>query len=161
MNLYTWIKLLHIISATLLFGTGLGIAFFMLKAHLSGSKEAMRITTQHVVIADWIFTAPAVIIQLSTGLWLTSQLGISYGSAWFISVVSLFIIIGACWLPVVSIQIRIRDIINGKGPVREYRRLMKIWVALGIPAFLSVLILFYLMVFKVGANWIIVAWETG
>ena len=161
MNLYTWIKLLHIISATLLFGTGLGTAFFMLKAHLSGNREAMRITTQHVVIADWIFTAPAVIIQLSTGLWLTSQLGISYGSAWFISVVSLLILIGACWLPVVSIQIRIRDIINGKGPVREYRRLMKIWVALGIPAFLSVLILFYLMVFKVGTNWIIVAWEAG
>ena len=62
MTLYLWIKLLHILSSTVLFGTGMGIAFFMLKAYLSNNDEAMEVTTRHVVVADWLFTAPAVVM---------------------------------------------------------------------------------------------------
>jgi uncharacterized membrane protein len=153
MALYSWIKLLHILSATLLFGTGLGTAFFMFRAHLSGNAEAMRVTTRNVVLADWLFTTPAVIVQLGTGLWLTWQLGIPFGSAWFVAVVSLFVLVGICWLPVVWIQIRMRQIIDAGGGPEDYKSLMRAWVALGVPAFMSVLVLFYLMVSKAGATY--------
>jgi uncharacterized membrane protein len=148
---YLWIKLLHILSATVLFGTGIGTAFFMLKAYLSKNEQAIAVTTHHVVMADWLFTAPAVVIQLASGLWLTSRLGIPFDSVWFVTVISLFIFVGACWIPVVWIQIRIRDLLAGGASRDDYRMLMRVWAALGLPAFGSVLMLFYLMVAKTGA----------
>jgi len=152
MDIYLLVKLLHIISASVLFGTGVGIAFFMLKAHLSGNREAIAITTLNVVLADWIFTTPAVIIQAVTGLWLTLRLSIPLNSIWFISVITLFIIVGCCWIPVVKIQIRIRNIISKGGDLAEYQGLMRTWVALGIPAFLGVLVLYFMMVTKMGVG---------
>ena len=148
MNLYLTVKTLHVISATILFGTGLGTAFFMLRAWLGGSQEVMKSTAASVVYADWFFTTPAVVMQLATGLWLTSQLGISWGSLWFVLVVTLFAAVGLCWLPVVWIQIVVRDrLLRGAG-VDECRPLMRLWFVLGVPAFLAVLVLFWLMVFK-------------
>ena len=150
MTLYLWIKLLHVLSATVLFGTGMGIAFFMLKAYLSNNDEAMAVTTRHVVMADWLFTTPAVVIQLLTGLWLTNMLNMSFGSSWFIAVIGIFIFVGICWIPVVRIQIRIRDLIAAGASRDDYRKLMRIWAALGVPAFGGVLVLFFLMVSKTG-----------
>ena len=152
MTSYSPIKLLHIISASIIFGTGIGIAFFMLRAHLSRNPEAMAVTTRNVVLADWIFTTPAVIIQAVTGLWLTLRLSIPLGSVWFVSVISLFVFIGICWIPVVHIQIKIRNIIASGGEMADYQTLMRTWVALGVPAFISVLILFVLMVTKIGVG---------
>jgi len=151
MNLYLWIKLVHILSATVLFGTGMGTAFFMLKAYLSQNDQAMKITTNTVVMADWVFTTPAVVIQLATGLWLTSKLNIAYDSSWFVAVISLYALVGLCWIPVVWIQIRIRDLIAGGSARDDYRQLMRVWMALGVPAFGSVIVIFYLMVSKLGA----------
>jgi uncharacterized membrane protein len=151
MNLYLWIKLVHILSATVLFGTGMGTAFFMLKAYLSQNDQAMKITTNTVVLADWLFTTPAVVIQLATGLWLTSKLNIAYDSSWFVAVISLYALVGLCWVPVVWIQIRIRDLIAGGSARDDYRQLMRVWMALGVPAFGSVIVIFYLMVSKLGA----------
>lgn len=151
MTAYLWIKLLHVLSATVLFGTGLGTAFFMLKAWLSDNDDAMAVTAKNVVTADWIFTTPAVVIQLATGLWLTRQLDISFASVWFVIVISLFVFVGACWIPVVWIQIRIKTLLERGADRREYRNLMRAWIALGIPAFAGVLVLFYLMVSRTGA----------
>ena len=151
MTLYLWIKLVHILSASVLFGTGMGTAFFMFKAYLSKNDEAIAVTTCNVVMADWVFTTPAVVIQLVTGLWLTDKLNISFTSTWFIAVIGLYILIGICWIPVVWIQIRIRDLIAGGANRDDYRKLMRTWIALGVPAFASILILFFLMVAKVGA----------
>jgi len=151
MSLYLWIKLLHILSATVLFGTGMGTAFFMLKAYLSHNDQAMKITTGTVVMADWIFTTPAVVIQLATGLWLTSRMNIAFDSSWFVAVISLYAIVGLCWMPVVWIQIRIRNLIADGAAREDYKNLMRAWVALGVPAFSAVLIIFYLMVSKLGA----------
>jgi uncharacterized membrane protein len=151
MTPYLWIKLLHILSATVLFGTGMGTAFFMLKAYLSANDEAMAVTTKSVVLADWIFTLPAVVVQFATGLWLTQHLNISMDSAWFSTVLGLFVFVGACWVPVVWIQIRIRDLIAAEAGSDSYRKLMRWWVALGVPAFAGVLIILYLMVSKTGA----------
>ena len=151
MTLYLRIKLVHILSASVLFGTGMGTAFFMFRAHLSKNDEAIAVTTRNVVMADWVFTTPAVVIQLVTGLWLTEKLNISFSSTWFIAVIGLYILVGICWIPVVWIQIRIRDLIAGGANRDDYRKLMRMWTALGVPAFASILILFFLMVAKVGA----------
>jgi len=151
MNLYLWIKLVHILSATVLFGTGMGTAFFMLKAYLSRNEHAMKVTTNTVVMADWIFTTPAVVIQLATGLWLTEKMNIAYDSSWFVAIISLFALVGCCWIPVVWIQIRIRNLIAGGSDRGDYRKLMRAWVVLGVPAFGAVIAIFYLMVSKLGA----------
>ncbi len=151
MTPYLWVKLVHVLSATILFGTGIGTAFFMLKAYLSENDEAMAVTTRSVVMADWMFTTPAVVVQLLSGLWLMDKLGISFGSPWFIAVISLYVFVGMCWIPVVWIQIRIRRLIAGGAGRADYRGLMRVWVALGAPAFASVLVLFFLMVSKTGA----------
>lgn len=144
------VRLVHIVSASILFGTGLGIAFFMLRAHLSGNEEAMAVTTSNVVLADWIFTTPAVIVQAITGLWLTYKLSLPMDSLWFVLVITVFVLVGLCWIPVVRIQIRIRNIIAIGGRPDEYQGLMKLWASLGIPAFLGVLALYFLMVSKWG-----------
>ena len=148
MDPYLAIKLLHIISATILFGTGLGTAFFMFQAYRSGNEEAMKSTTATVVLADWLFTTPAVIVQLATGLWLTYRLGIPYTSLWFVLVIGLFCLVGACWLPVVWIQIRLRNLIAAGSGIDECGPLMRVWIALGVPAFTAVLVLFGLMVYR-------------
>ena len=152
MDTYYLLRLIHIISATVLFGTGLGIAFFLFMAKRSGNSQAIRITAQHVVLADWIFTAPAVVVQAVSGYLLMQHLGYSFISLWFYTVVALFILVGLCWLPVVYIQIKIRDITkNHTANVTlfpPFQRLMALWTLLGIPAFTSVLILFALMVYK-------------
>ena len=158
MTLYFVIKVVHILSATLLLGTGIGTAFFMLSAYRSGDATALRITSRHVVLADWLFTAPAIVLQLATGLWLTSFLGIPYRSAWLVAALSMFALVGACWLPVVWIQIRLsRMIAPGAGDTlpRRFAVLMRAWVALGVPAFVLTVLLFCLMVFKPGITWIL------
>lgn len=151
MTTYLWIKLIHILSATVLFGTGIGTAFFMLRAWLSDSDAAMLETSRHVVQADWFFTAPAVIVQLLTGIWLTHNLSISFTSIWFVTVISLYIFVGACWIPVVWIQIRVSRLLEQGASRDSYKNLMRTWIALGVPAFAGVLALFYFMVSKLGA----------
>lgn len=157
MSAYLWLKLVHILSGTLILGTGLGIAFFMLKSYLSQNVEALRVTTQTVVTADWIFTTPAIVIQLISGFVLVDQLGVPYGSAWFIWVICIFVFVGLCWIPVVIIQIRIRKILDDGGKISECAGLMRLWVLLGIPAFTGVVVLYYLMVSKYGMETIIFA----
>jgi uncharacterized membrane protein len=101
-------------------------------------------------MADWLFTTPAVVLQLVTGLWLTSRLSIAYDSPWFVAVISLYLFVGLCWVPVVWIQIRIRNLIADGRPRDDYRNLMRAWGALGVPAFAAIIGIFYLRVAKTG-----------
>ena len=147
---YFLLKTLHILSAVVLMGTGSGIAFFMLMAVLSRSQETIRHVSRIVILADWLFTAPAVLVQLITGVWLMSLLNVSFTSPWFLTVAALFILIGCCWLPVVWIHYQLHReacMENGFLSVR-FKRLMRLWIALGIPAFAAMLVLFWLMVAK-------------
>jgi uncharacterized membrane protein len=149
---YTFLKTLHIVSAMLLFGTGLGTAFYLWMAHRSRDIHALRITAGHVILADWIFTTPAVITQVMTGALLMDHLGWSFMSLWFVTVISLFLFVGACWVPVVVLQYRIRDFAMSAASYEslpaQYHQLMYLWVGLGVPAFSVVLLLFALMVYK-------------
>jgi uncharacterized membrane protein len=153
MNLdYSLLKTVHIISATLLYGTGLGTYFFMIRASRSGNTQALRVTAATVVLADWVFTTPAVIVQFVTGLLLMERLGISYASGWFLAVMALFVFVGALWLPVVWIQIMLRNLLRELPPdaalPARFSRLVRIWEGLGYPAFLSGIGVFALMVYK-------------
>lgn len=152
MDSYLILKLLHVLGAVVITGTGAGIAFFMLMAHRSSNIAAIAVTARHVVLADWIFTTPAVVIQFVTGILLMQRLGYSFSSTWFLLVISLFVFIGLCWIPVVFIQYKLKSLANlalDSGQLQpRFHHLMRMWTCLGIPAFLSVLVIFWLMIFK-------------
>lgn len=150
---YLWVKWLHILSSTLLFGTGLGIAFFFWLAHRRGDARVIAETARTVVIADACFTAPAVVVQFFSGLWLAYRLGLPFELFWLKTALVLFFVIGACWLPVLWLQLRARDLArvaarDGTPLPPAYHRTMRWWFWLGWPAFLSVLAIFWLMVLK-------------
>lgn len=152
MDNYLILKLLHILSAVVVAGTGTGIAFFMFMANRSNDPKAIYLTAKNVILGDWVFTVPAIAMQLVTGLLLMKHLGYSFNSPWFYWVIGLFILIGACWLPVLRIQYRLRDIagasLDDETIDAAFKRLMRLWTMLGIPAFAAILIIFWLMVFK-------------
>ncbi len=150
---YLTLKWIHILSATVLLGTGAGIAFFMWMAHLTRCPRTIAATARVVVIADTIFTAPAVVVQLLSGLWLTQLLHLPLSTFWVQTALILFFVVGACWLPVVWLQARARNL--ARQAVKEntdlspaYYRTMRIWFWLGWPAFISVIVIFWLMVHK-------------
>ena len=151
--MYLSLKLLHILSSTVLFGTGLGTAFSMWRAHSSADPRVVAAVTHNVVLADWWFTTPAAIIQPITGFALVHLAGFSLSSTWLGLTLALYIFVGACWLPVVWIQLRMRDlarkaVADGRPLGSQYHRYFRIWFLLGWPAFLSVVVIFGLMVFK-------------
>ena len=150
---YLIVKWLHILSSTFLFGTGIGSAFYMLFTSISSDVRAIAVVSRHVVLADWIFTATTVVIQPVTGIYLIYVAGFPWQSAWIVWSVGLYFFAGACWLPVVWIQMRMRDMAqvaardNTELP-QQYWRYLRLWVALGIPAFFALVIVFWLMVAK-------------
>ncbi|AKS41251.1 DUF2269 family protein [Wenzhouxiangella marina] len=150
---YFTLKLIHILSATVLFGTGLGTAFAMWRADASGDIRAIAVVSRNVVLADWLFTTPAVIVQPLTGFWMLHLLGIPMSLTWVWLSLLLYVAIGLCWIPVVFIQLRVARLsaelaAAGQAPDLAYRRLMRAWYALGWPAFLATIGIFGLMVFK-------------
>lgn len=156
MENYILLKFIHIITATFLFGTGIGTAFFMLMAYLSKDIETLKRTTNHVVLADWLFTAPSVVLQPITGIALMWILHYGFNTLWFALVVGLYLLIGCCWIPVVYIQYQLRNQVKKLSPhdrlPASYQRLMCWWIALGIPAFIGVMLLYWLMVSKWGLS---------
>jgi len=150
---YALIKTLHILSLVLLFGTGLGSAFYKWMADRSGQLAAIAQTNRHVVLADWCFTTPTVIFQPLSGLWLVSQLGLPLDTPWVATSLGLYALAGACWLPVVWLQIRMRDLAattlaeGGELPA-AYWSMARIWFWLGVPAFAAMVLVVALMVFK-------------
>jgi uncharacterized membrane protein len=153
LDLYFFIKTLHILSATVLFGTGAGIAFFMFEGHVSGVPAARRFAAAMTVRADFVFTLPAVIIQPLSGAWLVSRGGFDWTDRWLVITYAIYVLVGACWLPVVVIQQRMKATLEAesvKGRLDEalLSRLFGWWFALGWPAFGGVMVVFYLMVAK-------------
>jgi uncharacterized membrane protein len=150
---YLTVKWLHILSSTFLFGTGIGSAFYMLFTSISRDVRAIAVVSRHVVLADWIFTASTGVIQPLTGIYLIHLAGFPWTSTWIMWSIALYLLAGACWLPVVWIQYRMRDMAlaaasaNTELPA-QYWRYLRIWVALGIPAFFALVIVFWLMVAK-------------
>jgi uncharacterized membrane protein len=151
MTAYYLLKWLHVIGATVLLGTGAGIAFFMLMAHRTGDVRVIAGVARIVVIADYVFTATAVVAQPVTGVLLARWVGYELTEGWILASIALYLFTGAFWLPVVWMQSRIRDLAAGAaaagGPLPdEYHRLFRRWFAFGFPAFTAVLAIFWLMI---------------
>lgn len=150
---YVFLKWLHVLSATMLFGTGIGSAFYLLLATLSRDSLKVATVSRYVVITDWLFTATTAVLQPLTGFWMMYLAGMSWSTGWIAWSLALYVVALACWLPVVWIQLRLRDISaqaaasNSRLPP-AYWRFFGWWVGLGWVAFIAFLAIFYLMVAK-------------
>ena len=151
--LYLFLKFIHILSSTILFGTGLGTACIMIFAHRTRDTYIIATVSRYVVLADWVFTTPAGFIQPVTGLWMVYLAGYSWSSLWIWGSIIGYLIAGFCWFPVVYLQIKMRDFaiqaVRYKSRLSsQYFRFFKYWFCLGWPAFVSLIVVFYLMTFK-------------
>jgi len=151
MTLYLAIKFVHIIGAAVLLGTGAGIAFFMLMAHLNGKPAVIAAVARIVVIADFLFTATAIVAQPITGVLLARFVGYSLLEGWIVLSIILYVLTGAFWLPVVWMQMRMRDLAtaatrNDASLPPAYHRLFWLWFVFGFPAFGAVAAVFWLMI---------------
>ncbi len=157
MTEYLLLKYLHVIGATVLLGTGAGIAFFMVMAHRTGNSAIVAATARIVVVADLLFTATAVVAQPVTGLLLARHVGYSLTEGWIVVSILLYLVTGIFWLPVVWMQAKMRDLANeaaesGSALPPAYHRFYRTWFAFGFPAFASVLAIFWLMIARPEIN---------
>lgn len=148
---YLALKWLHIVSATVLFGTGLGTAFHLWLTIRTGDVAAIASAARTTVVADFVFTLPAAIVQPATGIAMAVLAGYPLTSRWIAATIVLYAIAGACWIPVVFIQLRLRDIAmrharESTSLGDEFHRLFRRWFALGWPAFISMMLILWLMV---------------
>jgi len=148
---YFFVKMVHVIGAAVLLGTGAGIAFFMLVAHMRRDSREIAAVARTVVLADFLFTASAVILQPITGAWLAWSNGYSIRDGWIAGSITLYVVTGAFWLPVVWMQMRMRDLaVQAVATKTElpasYHHLFRWWFAFGFPAFAAVLGIFWLMI---------------
>jgi uncharacterized membrane protein len=153
MSTYLILKTLHIISSVVLVGTGFGSAFYLFCANRSKSVEVQAVVARFVVLADWIFTTPAVIVQPVTGIALLSMAGLPLDTPWVIWSIALYLFAGACWLPVVWLQIRMKRMADDALKARavlpaRYWAYARWWECLGYPAFAAMVAVYFLMVTK-------------
>jgi uncharacterized membrane protein len=145
--------LLHVIGATVLFGTGAGIAFFMVMAHRTKDPKLIAHVAGTVVVADTVFTATAVIFQPVTGYMLAQTVGWPLSEGWIALSLVLYVVTGVFWLPVVWIQVKLRDLARAAASLNAplpsgYFRFYRIWFACGFPAFFAVVAILWLMLTK-------------
>jgi uncharacterized membrane protein len=155
---YLVLKYLHVIGAAVLLGTGAGIAIFMLLGHLAAKPIIVAAIARIVVIADFIFTATAVVAQPITGVALAWHMGWSLWEGWLALSILLCLVTGAFWLPVVWMQMRMRDLAAEAAATDQplppaYHKLFWWWFAFGFPAFGAVLAIFWLMIAKPSLAW--------
>lgn len=150
---YLVVKWLHVLSSTVLFGTGIGSAFYLLASTLSRDVRAVAVVARMVVRADWLFTATTAALQPLTGFWMVNLAGFPLTTPWLRLSIIGYVLALLCWFPVVWLQIRLRDL--AAAAAREqtplpprYWQLFRWWFALGVPAFLLFVAIFWLMVAK-------------
>lgn len=150
---YLVVKWLHILSSTVLFGTGLGTAYYMFFASRTRDPRIIASVFGYGVVADWLFTTTTIVFQPLSGWYMAHLAGMPLTTPWIAWSIALYLLAGACWLPVVWLQLRMRDMarraLADDTPLPGlYGRYLRIWVLLGIPAFVALVIVFYLMVAK-------------
>lgn len=150
---YTTVKWLHVLSSTILFGTGIGSAFYLLLAAIGRDARTVAVVSRFVVITDWLFTATTAVFQPLSGLWMMRIGGMPMHTPWIRASLVLYAFAIACWLPVVWIQLKLRDlsadaVAQGTRLPHAWWRLFAWWVVLGIAAFVAFLAIFHLMVAK-------------
>lgn len=149
---YDYLKWIHILSAILLLGTGLGSAFYAARANRTGNLHAIRFVMRNVILADWLFTVPPIILLPVTGVWLMRINGYAFSALWLWLSLVLFGIAGLCWIPAAVLQYRMKAL-AGQAPDKErlpavYWKYERIWSMFGVAAFPAVIAIFTLMIFK-------------
>ncbi|WBY01126.1 DUF2269 domain-containing protein [Ramlibacter tataouinensis] len=150
---YLALKWLHILSSTVLFGTGIGSAFYLLVSTLERDVRTVARVSGYVVLADWLFTATTIVLQPLTGWLLVRSAGMPWSMPWLAWSVGLYVLAIACWLPVVGIQLQLREEARrcaaaGQVLSARYWRWFLAWVVLGSVAFFAFVAIFWLMVAK-------------
>jgi len=150
---YLLVKWIHILSATVLVGVGFGTAFYKWMSDRSRDVSTIANVSHFVVVADWVFTTPAIILQLATGLWLATHAGYPLSTGWVAYALVLYLLAGSCWLPVLFLQYRMRSLAHdarakGEGLGPEYFRYARFWFWLGVIAFSAMVVVYWLMVTK-------------
>ena len=150
---YVVMKWLHILSSTFLFGTGIGSAWYMLFANVSRDVRVIAVVSRYVVMADWLFTATTAVFQPASGFYMIHLAGYPMHSRWIVWSLALYVVALACWLPVVWLQMRLRDLAfvaarDNTALPPLYWTYFRTWVALGVPAFFAFVWIFWLMVAK-------------
>jgi uncharacterized membrane protein len=148
---YVLLKWLHIVGATVLFGTGIGTAFHFWFTQRSGNTVAIAAAARATVVADYAFTLPAVVAQPVTGVALAVAVGYPLTSTWIVAATALYVVAGACWVPVVYIQLRMRALAqeaerDGVPLDGRFETLARRWYLLGWPAFIALAAVFWLMI---------------
>lgn len=151
--LYLWLKFFHVLSSTILFGTGIGTASTMVYSHMTRDTHVIAATTRYVVFADWIFTTTSAFIQPITGFWMMYLVGYSFTAFWIAGSIIGYVVAAFCWFPVVHFQMKMRDLAAKADAEKTalpetYYKYFKYWFILGWPAFISLIIVFYLMTNK-------------
>lgn len=150
---YSIVHWIHVLSSTVLFGTGIGSAFYLFVSTLQKDVHVVAAVSRLVVLADWLFTATTAVLQPLSGAWLVTRLGLPWSTPWLAWSIGLYGVAIACWLPVVFIQLRLRDLAaasarQGQPLPPAYWRFFGWWVGLGTVAFAVFLLIFWLMVAK-------------
>jgi len=153
MRAYFLIKYLHVLGAIVILGTGIGIAFFMLMAHLSGDKAFIARTAATVVMADIVFILSAVVLQPVSGGILMALSGTSITEHWLLASIGLYAVAGLFWIPVIFMQIEMRDLaraaaVESRPLPKRYFQVFRRWFAFGIPGFGSVMVILWMMIAK-------------
>jgi uncharacterized membrane protein len=151
--IYFLVKYLHVLGAIVILGTGTGIAFFMLMAHRSRDAAFIARTAGVVVIADMLFTLSAVILQPLSGGFLMALSATRFAERWLLAPVALYAVAGLFWVPVVFMQIEMRNlareaVAQSQSLPARYFTLFRRWFLFGIPGFGSVMIILWLMIAK-------------
>jgi uncharacterized membrane protein len=153
MDWYFALKFIHVLSSTILFGTGLGTAYYFWTAHLTGDPRVIASVGRRVILADWMFTGTSGVVQPLTGMLLARELGLSLGESWLTAAFVLYVLAFACWAPVVWLQIQATHLAaeaarSGEALPARYHALMRRWFLLGWPAFIALIVTFSLMIAK-------------
>jgi uncharacterized membrane protein len=151
--MYEWLKLIHILSSVLMVGTGFGSAFYMFMANRSNNLQAQLIVTRLVVKADWWFTTPTVLIQPLSGIAMIYLAGWPMDATWLLWSYALYALAALCWLPVVWLQIKMRNMATTASTSATdlstvFWRYARYWEFLGYPAFVAMMLIYWLMVSK-------------
>jgi uncharacterized membrane protein len=147
------LKLIHIIGAVVLLGTGFGISLFLFMANRTRDPFIIAHTASVVVLADAAFTANALIVLPVSGIYLVQAVGYSIWEPWIVLSLALYVVVGLCSLPALWLQAKLRDLareaveLESELP-RRYHRLFRVWLALGWPALIGVIAIYVLMIFK-------------
>lgn len=150
---YLWIKWVHIVSGTLLFGTGLGTAFHMYATHVRGDVRAIATAAQNTTLADWLFIATSGAVQPASGLLMIHLSGYHYLESWLVVTYVLYGLAAVCWIRVVFLQYRMRALaemasVTASSLPPEYFAVTRLWFVLGWPAFIALVVVLALMVMK-------------